>query len=174
MDDVGCVFPQQSPLVQSVADKVDVALDQVPHATMDQFGRTARGPFSEIALVDQYDGQSTGSSIQSDARAGGTGTDDDQVPYGLGLELCDVCSSVEWHDWDWPVWILGKAVSDETLGERTLGMIGPLTGSVESFDPSFASRGRLLRFHGRFESSVGLPDAFDFRVVFPEARCESG
>ena len=64
------------------------------------------------------------------------------------------------------MWILGKAVSDETLGERSLGMIGPLTGSVEGFDPSFASRGCLLRFHGRFESSVGLPDAFDFRVIF--------
>ena len=174
VDDVGCVFPQQSPLVQGVSDEVDVALGQVPYATVDQFGRTARGPFSEIALVDQYDGQSTGSSIQSDARAGGTGTDDDQVPYGLGLEPCDVCSSVEWHDWDRQVWILGKLVLDETLGERTLGLISPLTGSVEGFDPSFASRGRFLRFHGRFESSVGLPDAFNFRVVFPETRCQSG
>ena len=80
VDQVGGIVPQEPALLQGFQHQRDVALLQVPHAAVDQFGGAARGAFAEVALFQEHGVVSPRRGVDGDAHARSTTADDQNVP----------------------------------------------------------------------------------------------
>ena len=74
------VFRETAAFAQGFAHEIDVALREVAHAAVDEFGAAAGGAFGEIAAFQQQGRESARGGIYRDAKAGRAAADDDDVP----------------------------------------------------------------------------------------------
>ena len=86
MDDMRRVAGQPPALAQRLEHKRDVALPQVPHATVHELGRAARGALAEIALLEQRHGVTARRGIDGDADACRAAADDGEIPGLAAVE----------------------------------------------------------------------------------------
>ena len=79
-EEVRRVFREPPAFAQGFAHEIHVALGEVAHATVDEFGAAAGGAFGEIAAFQQQGRESARGGIYRDAKAGRAAADDDDVP----------------------------------------------------------------------------------------------
>ncbi len=80
MDQVGGVLQQDAALFQRLGYQRDIALLQITHAPMHEFGGTARSALPKIALLDQHHIIPARRGIQGGADAGCAATDNGDIP----------------------------------------------------------------------------------------------
>jgi hypothetical protein len=84
VDEVRGVAVQKAALAQGLEDEGDVALLQVAHAAVHQFGAAAGGPLAEVVLLDKEDAVAPRGGVDGGAESGGAPADNDHVE-GIGL-----------------------------------------------------------------------------------------
>ncbi len=72
-------------LVQRLAHQIDLHFLQVTHSAVHQFRRAARRTFSEVLAFEQGDAESTGCGIYRTTQSRRTATDNDHIPYLVGV-----------------------------------------------------------------------------------------
>ena len=85
MHQVRRILPHDAALLESLHDQADVALLQVAHAPVHQFGAAAGGALPEVGLLQQEDIVAASRRVQRRADAGGPSPDQDHVPGFLAI-----------------------------------------------------------------------------------------
>ena len=84
---MGRVLQHQPPFMQGFDHQGHVALTQVAHPAVNQFGAATGGPLGEIVLFEQQGAIPAAGRIQSHPQAGGAAPHHDHVPIVLvGLQ----------------------------------------------------------------------------------------
>src|SRR5262249_48208886 len=74
------VFAQNAALLQRFHHQREIALFQIAHAAMHEFGGAAGGSLAEVVLFDERGAIAARRGVDGAAHAGGAAADDEQVP----------------------------------------------------------------------------------------------
>ena len=77
---MGRVVQEAGALVQRFRDQRNVALRQVAHPAMDQFGGSGRGACGKVTRLHQHHAEAAHGGVQRDAQSGRAAADDREIP----------------------------------------------------------------------------------------------
>ena len=90
---MGSVLFEQSPFAQCLAHQRNIALRQIAHPAVNQFGAAATGSFGVVMGLEQQGTVSSSGSLHSSTQATGPSSNDEQVPLSrFGNGFNNVCT----------------------------------------------------------------------------------